>query len=140
MGKQSTLFESWKLPPEATQRIGEKFNQQVEQCKAAWEATRDPFAVAEAHTLHSIYQVPSPAWLDQAVVNICIAKRPKTVRKRYLEAMIDFARWNEVRALREQGRKEWWHKLPSDSADALTWDEAYALVLGYARGTESEAT
>jgi hypothetical protein len=115
-----------RAKPSAPPATDEYFDQRVARCKAAWEETRDPFAVAEAHTWHALCRAPSPDWLDQAIVEVCIARRSKAVHKRHIDAMIDFARWNTVRALREPGRKEWWRNLPGKSADALSWDKAYA--------------
>jgi hypothetical protein len=49
--------------------------------------------------------------------------------------MIRNARWQEVKAFRSIGRKEWWHQRKDDGPDALSWDEIYARASESLEGT-----
>jgi hypothetical protein len=91
--------------------VGASYERRMSNCKACWEATGDPWALSEAHTLVSIHRQAPPAWLDEAIYRLADRRRTKAHTKRAREAMIRSVRYQAVRDVHDH--------------DGLTWEEAY---------------
>lgn len=91
-------------------RLRAKFDLWMANLEAFWLATKDPWAVSEAHTLTLLFRQVPPPWLDVAVHSLAAKRRTKKHAKHVREAAIRSARHVAVRDAQESG---------------LTWDEAY---------------
>jgi len=117
------------------------YEEQLAACKAGW-GEGEPLAVAEAQSLTHYYRQPSPAWLEEAVVQLTVKCRTKAQAKRYAEAQIRMARYRQVHTLKigqaggylrtvEDGRKV--HELirPDES---MSWEKARAKASDLSAG------
>lgn len=68
-------------------------------CEAAWREG-EPLAVAEAATWTHQYQQPIPAWLEQAIVELAMARRSDAQAKRHAESGLHLVRYMTVRDLK----------------------------------------
>jgi hypothetical protein len=86
------------------------YDWKMRNCKAGWQATGDPWAVAEAMTLTFFRRQPPPAWLDDAVWTLACTRRTKRHAKQAHERSIRFRRFLAVRDAHRDG---------------LPWEKAY---------------
>lgn len=85
-----------ELPPEI--RAG--FERKLEACRRAWEATKDPLAVAEAISLTHWYRQDIVPWLEEAAVQALVRSRSKARAKQHRIDMKHFMRWRFLKDLK----------------------------------------
>jgi hypothetical protein len=100
------------------------YDRHMKSCEAGWQATQDPFAVAEAQTLTFICRQVLPAWLDEAVWLLACKRRTKGFAKRAQESAIRFTRFSAVKAAHAQGMK--WAKAKDHAETVLAGTDAAA--------------
>jgi hypothetical protein len=105
--RTDTLDAVWRLPA----GVRASYDRKMQACEAGWQATSDPWAVAEAMTLTTLHRQPPPAWLDDAVWALACKRRTKKHARRAREAGIRFMRYLAVHHA---------HHL-----DGLSWVKAY---------------
>jgi hypothetical protein len=117
------------LPP----AVRESYERQLAACELGWRSG-ETLAVAAAHTWACIYRQPSPKWLEQAIVDLAMKRRPKAQAKHHLEAMKRLARYITVRDLKVG--------IPTiyEPTGDQTWGETYALASARLKGTHAEGT
>jgi hypothetical protein len=95
------------LPPDEQAR----YDRKMRSCQAGWQGTGDPWALAEAVTLTTLYHQPIPQWIDDGVWALCCRRRTKDHAKRAYERNVRWLRYCAVCDARARG---------------LSWAKAYA--------------
>jgi hypothetical protein len=86
-----------------------KYQARMAACESAWREGGDPLVAAEATSWTHTHRQPIPAWLEQAIVDLAMARRSGAQAKRHAESGLHLVRYMTVRDLKV----------------GMTWDEAH---------------
>lgn len=115
-----------------------KYQARMTACEAAWRERGDPLVVSDATSWTHVHRQPIPAWLEQATVELAMARRSDDQAKRHVEAGIHLVRYRTVRDLKVGTPGQNGRYIPP--AVGMTWPEAYEQAAEMLAGTPAEAS
>jgi hypothetical protein len=90
-----------------TPGVQASYDRKMRNCEAGWQANGDPWSLAEATTLTTLYRQPIPQWVDDGVWTLACMRRTKAHAKRAREASIRFRRYLAVRDAHFRDNLSW---------------------------------
>jgi hypothetical protein len=113
-----------------------KYQARMAACESAWREG-EPLAVAEAVTRTHHHRQPIPAWLEQAVVELAMARRSDSQAKRHAESGLHLMRYMAVRDLKVGTPGQNRRYIPP--AVRMSWEKAYEQAAEMLAGTAAAA-